>query len=172
MIETCLALFFPFLMIYAASSDLFSMTIPNFVSGALITGFIVAAYLVGFDWNTIMWHWIVFFMVLFAGFTLFSFGVMGGGDAKLAAATALWFGTGHVVEYIYMVSILGAVLTIGIIIFRGQMLPMRVSGIDWVARIHAPKNGIPYGIALGTGALMVYPKTPWMEFVISRAISL
>ena len=51
---------------------------------------------------------------------VFSFGVVGGGDAKLAASTALWFGWEHILEYIYVSSILGAVLTILVIYFRAR----------------------------------------------------
>lgn len=169
MLEIVLVLFFPFFMIYAAASDLFSMTISNMVSVILIAGFMVFAFAIGMDWSTIGWHWVMFAIVLTAGFALFAFGAIGGGDAKLAASTALWFGWDHVLEYIYISSILGAGLTIAIIILRGQHLPFRVRSIEWVERIYKPESGIPYGIALGIGALMVYPNTPWMQFVLNAA---
>ncbi|MEM7214051.1 MAG: prepilin peptidase [Pseudomonadota bacterium] len=169
MLENSLILFFPFLMIYAAMSDLFSMTISNKVSLVLIAGFMVFAFWMGMDWQTIGWHWLMFAIVLLFGFTLFAFNVIGGGDAKLAASTALWFGWEHILDYIYVSSVLGAVLTLFIVFFRAQTLPMRISNIDWVERIYKPDSGVPYGIALGAGALLVYPTTPWMQHVFTSA---
>lgn len=172
MLEQALALFFPFLMIYAAVSDLVSMTISNKVSLILMGGFMVFAVLVGMDWQTIAWHWAMFGIVLLAGFTLFSFGVVGGGDAKLAASTALWFGWDHILEYIYVSSILGAILTMLVIYFRAQSLPFVLGRVEWVARIYESDSGVPYGIALGIAALMVYPGTPWMQRVFEAAATL
>ncbi|MGI9351719.1 MAG: A24 family peptidase [Rhizobiaceae bacterium] len=169
MLESSLILFFPFLMIYAAISDLFSMTISNKVSLILMAGFMVFAYLIGMDWQTIGWHWVMFAIVLSVGFGLFAIGAIGGGDAKLAASTALWFGWEHILEYVYISSILGAILTLLVVFFRAQQLPIRVSGIEWIERIYKTDNGIPYGIALGAGALLVYPGTPWMQYVFDAA---
>ena len=33
------------------------------------------------------------------------------------------------------------------------------------ARLHAKESGIPYGIALAIGALMIYPETEWIKAV-------
>ena len=35
----------------------------------------------------------------------------------------------------------------------------------WLLRLHAKETGIPYGIALAIGALMIYPETEWMRAV-------
>ncbi|MEM9277139.1 MAG: prepilin peptidase [Pseudomonadota bacterium] len=172
MIENSLVLFFPFLMIYAALSDLFSMTISNKISLVLITGFMVFAFFIGMDWQTIAWHWAMFAIVLLVGFGLFALGVVGGGDAKLAASTALWFGWDHILEYIYLSSIVGAILTLLLIYFRAQTLPMSINRIEWVERIYNTESGVPYGIALGIGALMVYPGTLWMQYVFDAASKL
>ena len=123
------------------------------------------ALAMGMDWQSIAWHWAIFGIVLVVGFALFSFGVMGGGDAKLAASTALWFGWEHVLDYVLLASILGAILTLMVVMFRAQTLPIRIGSIEWVERIHDTKSGVPYGIALGTAALMIYPTTLWMAHV-------
>ena len=135
-------------------------------------GFMVFAIMIGMDWETIAWHWAMFAIVLVVGFTLFSFGVVGGGDAKLAASTALWFGWEHILEYIYVSSILGAVLTILVIYFRAQSLPFGLGRVEWIVRIYETKSGVPYGIALGAAALMIYPATPWMQHVFQSAATL
>jgi hypothetical protein len=35
------------------------------------------------------------------------------------------------------------------------------AGQAWLLRLHAKESGIPYGIALAIGALMIYPETEW-----------
>ena len=53
----------------------------------------------------------------------FSQGWIGGGDAKLAAATALWFGFAHLLDYLIYASLFGGVLTLVLIQFRKLPLP-------------------------------------------------
>ena len=172
MLQHCLVLFFPFLIIYAAASDLFSMTISNKVSLFLIGGFIIFAYAIGMGLEAFLWHWATFAIVLLIGFTLFAFGVVGGGDAKLAASTGLWLGWAHILEYFTISALLGAVLTLMMLKFRASPLPDRIAEIDWVARLYRADNGVPYGIALGIGAVIVYPNTPWMQYVFNLAATI
>ena len=40
-----------------------------------------------------------------------------------------------------------------------------MSGQAWLVRLHAKDSGIPYGIALAIGALMIYPETEWVQAV-------
>jgi prepilin peptidase CpaA len=32
----------------------------------------------------------------------------------------------------------------------------------WLTRLHSPKEGVPYGIALAAAGLLLYPETPFM----------
>ena len=57
-------------------------------------------------------------VVLVFAFICFARGWIGGGDAKLAAATALWLGFDLLMPYLLYASLLGGVLTILIIRFR------------------------------------------------------
>ena len=50
--------------------------------------------------HAISMHIAAGFAVLAVAFVCFSLGWVGGGDAKLAAATALWFGFDHLVVYL------------------------------------------------------------------------
>jgi prepilin peptidase CpaA len=100
--------------------------------------------------------------VLVVGFVLFSCGWVGGGDAKLAAATALWFGFTHLLDYLLYASIFGGALTLLLIQFRMLPLPRLLAGREWIERLHQRGGGVPYGIALATAALVVYPHTEWM----------
>ena len=153
---------FPAMMAFAASSDLFTMTIANRISLILVSGFGVLALMTGMSATDMLLHVGAGASVLVAGFVLFSFGWIGGGDAKLAAATALWFGFNHLFDYLIYSSILGGVLTLLLIQFRMFPLPHVLVGRDWIERLHRRGGGIPYGIALAAAALLVYPHTEWM----------
>ncbi len=169
MLEILLILFFPFFMAFAAASDLVSMTISNKVSLALMAGFMVFAFWMKMDYATIGWHWVMFAVVLSGGFSLFAFGIIGGGDAKLAAATALWLGWEHTMSYFIIAAFMGGALTLILLRLRTMPLPERISKVGWIAKLYRADNGVPYGIALGFSALVVYPQTPWMQHVFEAA---
>jgi prepilin peptidase CpaA len=158
-------LLFPAMMAFAASSDLLTMTISNRVSLALVAGFLVLAGVVGMDVHDVLSHFGAAALVLAVTFTFFARGWIGGGDAKLAAATALWLGFDHLLLYVLYASLLGGVLTFALIRFRMLPLPNLLARQDWVARLHRIDAGIPYGIALAAAALIVYPETPWMKLL-------
>jgi prepilin peptidase CpaA len=103
--------------------------------------------------------------VLVVTFVFFARGWIGGGDAKLAAATALWLGFDHLMAYLLYASIFGGILTLAMIRFRLMPLPDRLAHQDWVQRLHRLDGGVPYGVALAAAALMIYPDTAWMKLV-------
>jgi len=161
---TILAIF-PLCMIFATFYDLFTMTIPNKITLCLVASFAIFAPLAGMGWETALWHVGVAIAVLIVGFGLFSLGVMGGGDAKLIAASALWFGTAFTLPYLLAASVLGGLLTLLIVIARRVMLPNKLLSVGWIARLLDKKQGIPYGAALGPAALYVFAGSPWMIFI-------
>lgn len=162
---------FPICMIFATFYDIFTMTIPNKITLALLVSYAVLAPLAGLGWETMLWSLGLAVVILCVGFALFSMGVMGGGDAKLLAASALWFGTAFTFEYLLYASILGGVLTVVILLMRNTMLPARLLKIEWVMRLYDKKVGVPYGAALGPAALIVFVDTPWMEFATSGRLT-
>jgi len=172
MLEMSLILFFPFVMAYAAASDLVSMTISNKISLVLMAGFMIFAIWMDMDIVTIGWHWAMFGIVLLIGFTLFALGFIGGGDAKLVSSTALWLGWEHTMQYMLIFALMGGVMALVLLRLRSVPLPDRISGVDWIARLYRADTGVPYGVALGAAALFVYPETPWMQYVFAAARSL
>jgi prepilin peptidase CpaA len=158
-------LLFPALMAFAASSDLFTMTISNRVSLLLMGGFFVLAALSGMDFHAMFLHVGAGLAVLIAAFACFAMGWVGGGDAKVAAGVALWFGFGHILDYLLYASLFGGVLTLLLLQFRQWPLPHALGGQAWLLRLHDKKTGIPYGIALAVGALLIYPQTEWVRAV-------
>ena len=165
MVDAIRLLLFPALMAFAASSDLITMTISNRISLLLIAGFFVLAVMTGMPLTEIGMHVGAAAAVLVVAFVFFARGWIGGGDAKLAAATALWLGFDHLTEYLLYASIFGGVLTFAIIRFRLMPLPEAVARQDWVKRLHKLDGGVPYGIALAAAALLIYPDTTWMKLV-------
>ena len=153
---------FPGMMAFAASSDLLTMTIANRVSLILIAGFVVLALLSGMTGAELLSHLGAGAVVLAVAFFCFACGWIGGGDAKLAAATALWLGFSHLFDYLVYASLLGGALTMLIVQFRAVPLPRLLTGQDWAERLHQEGGGVPYGIALAAAALRVYPQTQWM----------
>ncbi len=153
---------FPAMMAFAASSDLFTMTISNRVSLMLVGGFFALAAMTGVNAAETLLHVSAGCVVLVAAFGLFARGIIGGGDAKLAAAAALWLGFDHLLPYLLLASLLGGALSVGLIWFRMAPLPEWLARQAWVERLHGKESGIPYGIALAAAALAVYPDTAWM----------
>lgn len=150
---------FPFAMAYAAASDLVSMTISNRLCLSLVASFALCAALLGLGLDVIAWHLAAGLIVLVVSFGLFAAGWIGGGDAKLAAATALWFGFDQLLPYLLLSSFGGGLLTLLILHLRSHPLPSPAANWGWVQRLHAPKEGVPYGIALAFAALIILPDT-------------
>src|SRR5450631_2902366 len=158
-------LLFPALMAFAAASDLFTMTISNRVSMALVAGFLALALLSGMGFYDILTHLGAGATVLAVAFACFAMGWVGGGDAKVAAGAALWFGFGHLLDYLLYASLFGGALTLLLLQFRQWPLPYLFAGQTWLLKLHAKDSGIPYGIALAIGALLIYPETEWIKAV-------
>jgi prepilin peptidase CpaA len=156
---------FPALMAFAASSDLLTMTISNRVSLALVAGFAVMAVATGMSGHAALTHIGAGAAVLVVTFAFFSRGWIGGGDAKLAAATALWLGFDHLMPYLLYASLLGGALTLLLVQFRMVPLPQALARQEWIQRLHRKDGDIPYGIALAAAALIIYPDTRWMTAI-------
>jgi prepilin peptidase CpaA len=158
-------LVFPALMAFAAASDLLTMTISNRLALVLVGAFFVLALATGMEWQVIGIQVAAALGVLVFGFACFARGWIGGGDAKLAAATVLWLGVDHMLPYLLWASIIGGVLTFLIIKFRTLPLPAFLSGQAWLVRLHRMDAGVPYGIALAAAALLIYPETSFMRAI-------
>ncbi|AUC93272.1 MULTISPECIES: prepilin peptidase [Bradyrhizobium] len=156
---------FPALMAFAAASDLLTMTIPNRISLALVGGFFVLAPLTGMDVHDMLTHAGAGALVLVVAFGMFAMGWVGGGDAKVAAAASLWFGFEHLLPYLVFASLFGGALTVLLLQLRQWPLPYPLSSQAWLSRLHDKQTGIPYGIALALGALLIYPETDWIKTI-------
>jgi prepilin peptidase CpaA len=153
---------FPAAMAFAAATDLFTMTVPNRIAIGLLGGFFLLAPMIGMDWTNVGIHVAAAAAALLVGFGLFALGWIGGGDAKLFAATCLWLGPDMLLSYGVITALIGGALTLGLLFLRRMPLPVALINQGWIVRLHDAKEGIPYGIALAAAGLLVYPSTPFM----------
>lgn len=149
-------LLFPLLMAFAASSDLFTMRISNRVVLLLVAIFCAVAVGINMPLQEFGLHIACATAVLIVAFGFFAMGWMGGGDAKLAAATTFWLGFGVTLPYLVYASLIGGAMTLLILAARRWPLPLFLGRIDWIGRLHDSKTGIPYGIALAIAGLIAY----------------
>jgi len=159
MFDSLALLVFPLLMIFAALADLFTMTIPNRVSLVLIAAYLLLALYLRLPLATIGLHVSCGLAMLALTFTMFQMGWIGGGDAKLAAATALWLGWPSLFEYGLAASLIGGALTVAILALRHYDLPEKLLSVGFIAKLAEKNGGVPYGIALALAGLVIYPHT-------------
>jgi prepilin peptidase CpaA len=157
---------FVFAMIYAALTDLTSYRIENGLVLALIGVYPLLAPWAGFSAIEMGWSALMATSVLLVGFLFFARGWVGGGDAKLAAATALWLGRDHIFAYLVYSALIGGVITLALLQFRVLVLPPVLLKQSWIARLYDGGSGVPYGVALATAGLAVFPQSLWMGTVI------
>ena len=166
MLDYPVLLLFPAAMAFAAVMDVFTMTIPNRISLALIAGFCVAAPLAGLSLHDTLMHVAAFAVVLAGGIFLFSMRLLGGGDAKLMATASLWVGFDHLLPFFLGVTILGGFLALGMILLRRVPITV-IPGYEWALRLHKGESGMPYGVAIAGGGLWVYPTTAIFKALVA-----
>jgi prepilin peptidase CpaA len=169
MIEALIFVVFPFCMVFAAVSDMLSMTIANRVSVILVATFAIVAPFTGMDWAAYGMHFAAGGLVLAVTFGLFAIGGMGGGDAKLMASTALFMGLNmQLAQYLVISAFLGGVLTIALLSYRKSAMAVFTSRNVFLRHFADQDVGVPYGIALGAGGLLTYPDSPLMLWALQR----
>ncbi len=157
MVTAALLGIFLVLTAYAAASDLITMRIPNWLTLGLAAAFPVFVLAGGLPWDAVPMHLAAGALVLVVCFVLFACGWMGGGDAKLAAATALWFGFASLLDYLVIAAVAGGALTLVLLTMRAWPLPYFALSWTWLFRLHDRKSGVPYGVALALAAMIVLP---------------
>ena len=145
-------------MFMAAFKDVTTMTIPNWISLALIAGFFAVIIFVRPGWSEFGTHLLVGLTFFLLGFAVFAFGWLGGGDAKLMAATALWWQWPDAVMYVLYTTVTGAALGFALLIGR-KFIPVRILTAPWAYAMFKDEKKMPYGLALAAGALFTLPQS-------------
>ncbi len=159
MLELLALAAFAGLLLYAACSDIARLIIPNWVSIALVAIFPVAALASGVVWTEIGMHLLFGAAILAVGFFLFAANIIGGGDAKLLAATAAWTGFSAFMPFIFWTAVAGGVMALALLAAR-QFVKQAETNPPFVNRLLKEQNGIPYGVAIMIGGLMAIPSLP------------
>lgn len=161
LLSTALLAVFPALVIVAALRDATTMTIPNWLSLALIVVFAPAAFAAGLSLQQTAICLGVGAAALALGFMLFALRWIGGGDAKLFAAAALWLGLPGALPFLVWTALAGGALALALLSARRAVA---FTGIavrpPWLERLLTPDGDIPYGIAIATGALVAFTESP------------
>ncbi|MDR6103840.1 prepilin peptidase CpaA [Agrobacterium larrymoorei] len=159
-------LLLPFCLAFAAFTDLFTMTIPNRISIILVCSFLIVAPLSGMTVGTVGSGLLAAIAVFSGCFALFALNVMGGGDAKLLTASALWFGlNSSLTLFLISVALVGGVLTLAILFLRSKSENIVATGIPVPDSLLVAQK-VPYGIAIAIGGLLTYPETPIVQAAI------
>ena len=155
---------FSLLMATAAVKDLTSFTIPNWISLALVAGFVPAAGAAlnaGTPLGEVLVCLGVGFAALLVGMGMFAARWIGGGDAKLMAAAALWLGAPGLAPFLMWTTLAGGALTFFLIAARRHGASfVGHTGPDaegWVGRLMDRRGDVPYGVAIAVGALAAFP---------------
>lgn len=156
-----LLMIFPALVITAGLKDATSYTIPNWISLALIVAFIPAAAVSGASLTAIGLCVVAGACGLLLGMGMFAAGWIGGGDAKLFAASALWIGLSGVLPFMLVTGLAGGAVTLLILSMRsGWIAPLVAGGPAWLRKLCAQGGDLPYGVAIAVGALTAFPEAP------------
>ncbi|HYD86601.1 MAG TPA: prepilin peptidase [Vitreimonas sp.] len=161
MVEALALCVFAALLIYAACSDVASLTIPNWVSLAMAGLFVPAAMLAGAPLYQIGLHLLFGLGVLVVGFFLFQANIIGGGDAKLLAAATVWTGFPAFAPFVFWTALAGGVMALALLAAR-TFIKQAETNPSFVNRLLKHKGGIPYGVAIMAGGLMAIPALPFM----------
>jgi len=157
-------LIFPALVITAALRDVVSYTIPNWISAALVAAFPVAALAQGLPFQTMGINLGVGVAALILGMFMFAMRWIGGGDAKLFAAAALWLGWPAVPVYLGVTGIAGGAVAVGLLSLRSPLVAgYVVNSPAWLRRLAEPGENVPYGVAIAVGGLTAFPASALMQ---------
>jgi prepilin peptidase CpaA len=155
-------LVFAGLMVWAAIGDVRSFTITNKLNLVIAGSFLVLALPMGMAWPQILDHVKVGLITIVITIMMFLIGIYGGGDAKMTGAVALWLGPSAMFPFIFYTALAGGVLVIILIISRTIAKKYGLpKSPKWARRMLRKRSAVPYGVALGAGALIAVPQTLW-----------
>ena len=142
------------LLVLCAASDAERFKIPNRYVALLLCAWPVTMALTGAGWHEVGLTAALAGVLFLAGFALFAFGALGGGDVKLLAAAALWAGASQMVLFLFATAALGGLLGILLLMFRARPLAVPMHRIGWIVSLHERERVMPYGIAISGGAII------------------
>lgn len=150
---------FAFLMLAAAFTDITRFTIPNWIPGVMIAVWVVATPFLNLGWMDAGLSVATFAGFLAVGLALWAPGWLGGGDVKLIAAAALWFGWPDALMFLLCATAAGGVLALVLIVLR-RFTPALPVDADWIGKTALAQGApAPYAVAIASGAMIWLPQS-------------
>jgi len=144
----------PLLIIVAATSDVLSRRIPNKLTLLIALLFFPVALSAGIPVLKIVVHACCGIAVLGLGYAFFSWKFIGGGDAKLLAAGAVWFGLEGLATFLMMTAVAGGLLALVILVWSLIAIDVEIRGSPIAPLVRRYVPAVPYGCAIAVGALL------------------
>lgn len=144
------------LLVWAAVGDARAMTIPNRIPISIVCLWPAALVVAWPGAAGAGWSIAIATAALLVGFLLFVLRVFGGGDAKLAAAVALWAGPALAADFLIVTALTGGLVALAALVWR--MLNRKLVMVPFVpASVHAARETaeLPYGVPIAAGGLWV-----------------
>lgn len=157
---------FPAALLIAAANDIYEFKIPNWISIILVVAYPLAGIATGASTQVMLEGGLLAAAALTIGFILFAARIIGGGDAKLFAATAPWMGVGCLGIFLFQTAVSGLVLAMFMGLFRKFPILPVYAHAPWLIRLHERKKDLPYAVAIAAGALLSFSQTPYFQLVI------
>jgi prepilin peptidase CpaA len=150
-----IAVYLIFSMLAVIWFDVSRFTIPNWLVGSLLVLYPAALMMAH---SPVDWRWALLGagIVFAVGYGVFAMKWMGGGDIKLMAVLALWVGFENLLNFVFLVALLGGLFSIGILVLRKMRphLPRKNPGEPW-PRIMRDGEAVPYGVAIAFGFMVM-----------------
>jgi prepilin peptidase CpaA len=167
-LSSLMLLILPALVIIAGLKDATSFKIPNWISLAAASAFVPVALALGAGLPLIGIHLGVGAAALAAAMAMWALGWIGGGDAKLFAASALWIGWPAVGMFLLITALGGGALSVVLLNLRsGWARAVVPVGPPWVERLRQNGGDVPYGVAIAAGALAAFPGGDLVKLLIA-----
>ena len=142
------------LMIWTSWADLKVLKIPNVIVLAVFAVYVVTG-LWGLPTDVFFWRLLYGVIVMFLGFAAFSFGLIGGGDAKMAAALTPFIWPEDLFSFIIIYSIVTLIL---LMLLRLVMQMNRHEETGWLSIDQMSKPArervFPMGLIFGVTILI------------------
>ena len=133
----------------AGTSDVRSRKIPNWT--VLATALLFGAWFFVGSSVPLLSSLGAAFVVFVCSFALYSFGIVGAGDSKLATAVALFAGFPKLPEFILYMSLTGGLIVLCMLVIN----PARILTMIQMRGRGFLEGGVPYGVAIAVAGVML-----------------
>lgn len=152
---------FAVLVTLAASFDVLSRRIPNWINLLLASTFFPFAWASGMSLALFIVHSGMGLGLLVMAFFFVSLGFFGSGDGKLLAAAGLWIGPAGLADFLTWTALVGGVQMLAVLAWSILFWISSRLGSGRKHRSWWPREKLPYGYAIAAGALLALPESWW-----------